>query len=201
MNIGLFGGSFDPIHLGHLLLAEIAREAANLDQVWFVPAYQSPLKGAAPQATPRQRLEMLRLAVAGYPSFRIYDGELKRKGTSYTVQTLETVISETPAATFSLIIGADSLADFPRWQNPIGILQQATVIAMNRGLVPASLESIRVELGETWLPRFQIVDMPAIGLSSTAIRERVRTGKSIRFQTPRAIEQYLLQHQPYSSGE
>jgi len=199
MKIGIFGGSFDPIHLGHLLLAETAREAGGLEQVWFNPAFQSPLKTHEPRATPRQRLEMLRLAVAGYPAFRVYDGEIKRKGVSYTVETLRSVAAENPDAELFLIIGADSLAEFPRWHDPLGILELAQVMAMNRSESTASLDPVQAALGAKVLPRFHLVQMPMIGLSSTALRERVAAGNSIRFQTPRAIEQYIHQHRLYAS--
>jgi len=197
MKIGVFGGSFDPLHLGHLLLAETVRETCALDEVWLTPAFQSPLKAATPRATPRQRVEMLRLAVAGFPPFRLHDREIKRKGISYTVETLADLAKDRPDAELSLIIGADALADFPRWRDPDQILKFARVIAVNRGEAPASLENVRKSLGESQLARFQIVSMPMIDLSSTRIRERVAAGKSIRYQTLRAVEQYIHQHQLY----
>lgn len=197
MKIGIFGGSFDPLHLGHLLLAETARDVCGLDEVWFVPAFQSPLKSTSPQSTPKQRVEMLRLAIAGFAPFRVYDGEVKRKGTSYTVETLTSIAADRPDAELSLIIGADSLADFPRWRDPEQILKLARVVAMNRGESPASLENVRSALGEPALSRFQLVNMPMIGLSSTRIREQVAAGRSIRYQTIRAIEQYIYQHKLY----
>ncbi|WP_437221756.1 nicotinate-nucleotide adenylyltransferase [Planctomicrobium sp. SH661] len=197
MKIGIYGGSFDPIHLGHLLLAESAREACGLDQVWFIPAAHSPLKETAPHATAKQRVEMLRLALAGYPAFVLSDLEIKRKGVSYTVETLTEISNKHPDAELFLIMGADSVADFPRWKDPTGILELAGVIAVNRARGPVPLNIIVDELGEDAAACFQVVEMPGIEISSTEIRQRSAAHRSIRFQTPRAVEQYILQHKLY----
>lgn len=201
MKIGIFGGSFDPIHLGHLLLAETARETCGLDQIWFIPASQSPLKETSPHASAKQRMEMLRLAIAGYPTFVARDLELKRKGTSYTIDTLTAISQEHPEAELFLIMGADSLVDFPRWRDPGGILKLASIIAVNRGRSSASFEAVKEYLQDDALPGFHLVEMPAIDLSSTEIRRRCAAGESIRFQTPRAVEQYLHQHRIYGGRE
>lgn len=200
MKIGLFGGSFDPVHLGHLLLAESAREACELDQVWFIPAFQSPFKEKLPRATGKQRLEMLRLAVAGFPVFVVYDGEVKRKQISYTIDTVREISQARPDDELFLMIGADSLRDFHRWKDPGEILKLVTLVAVNRGeqtiSIPDELEQLVPEARE----RIRTITMPAVDFSSSDLRERCRTGRSIRFQTPRAIEQYILQNRIYDSG-
>lgn len=198
MKIGLFGGSFDPVHLGHLLLAETAREACELDQVWFIPAFQSPFKNNLPTATGKQRLEMMRLAVAGFPVFVVYDGEVKRKEVSYTIDTVREISQSRPDDELFLIIGADSLRDFHCWKDPGEILKLVTLVAVNRGAqsvsIPAELEQLVPGAQE----RIRTITMPGVDFSSSDLRERVRTGRTVRFQTPRAIEQYILQNRIYN---
>ncbi|MBT5020824.1 MAG: nicotinate (nicotinamide) nucleotide adenylyltransferase, partial [Planctomicrobium sp.] len=118
MKIGIYGGTFDPVHLGHLILAETVREQLELDEVWFVPAFQNPLKADRPVTPPKSRLEMLRFAIAGNPNFRLKEDEVKRKGASYTFETIQKFKLERPDDHFYLMIGADSLAEFPNWREP-----------------------------------------------------------------------------------
>ncbi|WP_437185746.1 nicotinate-nucleotide adenylyltransferase [Planctomicrobium sp. SH668] len=197
MKIGVYGGTFDPIHHAHLLLAESAREQCGLDEVWFIPAFQSPFKEAVAAATPKQRIEMLRLAVAGFPVFRVMDLEVKRKEVSYTVETLRQIAQQRPDDQLFLLMGADSLSDFPRWKEPEGILKLATIIAVNRFETPPDLESIRSTLGEQAASSIQVVSMPGINISASSIRIRVSEQRSIRFQTPRAVEQYIEHYRMY----
>lgn len=191
MRIGLFGGSFDPVHYGHLLLAESAREQLALDQVWLIPAGQSPFKPQPPVASAKQRVEMLQLAVAGYPQFLVSDVEIQRSGPSYTVETLRAVHEAQPDAELFLLIGADSLADFAKWREPEEILKLAQVVAVNRGRAAADAQPVLAELGETWAGRLPSITMPGVDFSSTDLRARVAAGRSLRFQTPRAVELYL----------
>lgn len=197
MRLGVFGGTFDPVHYGHLLLAECAREEAQLDEVWFVPAQQSPFKTDAPSASGKHRAEMLRLAVAGHPAFKVNELELQRTGPSYTVDTLAAIHDEHPDAELFLIMGADSLADLHRWKEPARILQLSTIIAMNRetrGPHPAGdLQVMVAQLGGG----VQLGMMPSVGLSASALRQRAAAKRSMRFQVPRAVELYLQQHQLY----
>src|SRR4051794_20875065 len=137
MKLGLFGGTFDPIHQGHLILAEACREALGLDRVWFVVAGTPPHKpgGRTPVG---HRVEMARIATAGNPAFEVSEIEARTTGPNYSVETLEAVRAERPGDDLFFLIGADSLADFPLWRRPDRIAELATVVVVNRpGIDPA----------------------------------------------------------------
>jgi nicotinate-nucleotide adenylyltransferase len=198
MRLGLFGGTFDPVHLGHLLLAERCREECRLDHVWFLPAGNPPHKASESISPGNQRAEMLEFAIAGHPQFSVNRMELAREGRSFTVDTLRELNTEDSTRELFFLIGADSLADLPLWRDPAGIAKLATIVAVNRGDRPLpDLGALRGKLGDAVLSRIQIVTMPGIDLSATDIRRRVREEKSIRFMTPRACEVYIEQHGIY----
>jgi nicotinate-nucleotide adenylyltransferase len=201
MRIALFGGSFDPLHLGHLILAEQCREQARLDQVWFVPAATSPLKQLGPVASNRQRLEMLQIGIAGHDAFRVEECELDRGGISYTVDTLKQLQTEHPGNEWFLIIGGDSLADFDRWREPAEICQLALPLVYQRPGFVAPLDSLR---SFTTPERFALIEQHAItarqiDISSTDLRRRIAAGESIRYLVPRAVEVYLLNQGLYKA--
>ena len=155
MRLGIFGGSFDPVHFGHLLLAECCREERRLDQVWFVPAAVPPHKRPGAVASASQRVEMLRLAIGGHEAFHVSTLEVDRGGVSYTVDTLEAVRHEQPAAELFFLMGADSLADLPTWREPARICELASPIVVGRGGTPAPDYSVLAPLivgGSTWKP-------------------------------------------------
>ena len=202
MRVGIFGGSFDPVHYGHLLLAEHCREAANLEEIWFVPTWISPHKQDQPPASPQARCEMLELAVAGKSSFLVNRIEVDRQGVSFTVETLEQLHAQHPTHDFSLLMGADSLVDLPKWREPERICELASILIVGRIGEPQpnmdTLQSLRNKRNAgSHHHRDQFVSMPLIQLSSTELRNRVRTGSSIRYQTPRAVEKYLETHSLY----
>jgi nicotinate-nucleotide adenylyltransferase len=198
MRIGVFGGTFDPVHLAHLVLAEQCREQARLDEVWFVPAGAPPHKSHGDITPAKQRREMLELAVAGHECFRIQPLELDRDGPSFTVDTLDQFHRESPQHEFFLLLGADSVRDLPTWREPHRILQLATVVAVNRGdrpgFQPAALTN---DFTPQELDGFLTVQIPGLDLSSSDIRQRVRAGRSIRYLVPRAVEVYIAQHGLY----
>jgi len=201
MRLGLFGGTFDPVHFGHLLLAEQCREQCELDEVWFLPAGAPPHKQNADISAGRIRAEMLELAIAGHQSFAMNCMELDRAGTTFTVETLQQLHDENPSRELFFIVGADSLADLPTWREPQQIARLATIVAVNRGIDStaenAQLDTVREVLGESVADRIGFVKMPGIGLSATDIRQRVREGRSIRYMTPRSVEQYIVEHRLY----
>jgi nicotinate-nucleotide adenylyltransferase len=198
MRLGLLGGTFDPIHYGHLLLAERCREECELDRVWFLPAGQPPHKSAEGISPGPQRAEMVEFAIAGHPQFEVNRMELGRAGRSFTVDTLREVRAEDPSRELFFLIGADSLADLPTWRDPPGIIKLATIVAVNRGDRPLpDLNMLRRTLGDSIVDRVRLVTMPGIDLSSTDIRRRVREGRSIRFMTPRPCEVYIEQQALY----
>jgi nicotinate-nucleotide adenylyltransferase len=202
MRIGVFGGSFDPVHLGHLLLAEACRESAGLDLVLFVPAAASPLKTRTLTAD-KHRVTMLQLASGGHEAFRVDERELARGGVSYTVDTLRALSAEFPHDELWLLIGADALRDFPRWREPAEICRLASLLAVRRGGLPpldfAVLEGIVSPERRAQFAAAQVA-MPLIELSSSDLRARAAAGRSLRFRVPRAVEEYIRQHALYAAG-
>ena len=195
MRLGVFGGTFDPIHYGHLLLAERCREQCRLDEVWFLPALSPPHKTDDAVTPADKRLEMARLAIAGHPHFIASALEIERGGVSYTWRTLEQIHRQEPQAELFFLLGADSLADFPQWREPAKICELATpIVYRRRGYPEPDFQPL-----SSWVSprRFQqivdsqAVDLPLIELSSTEIREAVAAGQSVRYQLPRAVEKYI----------
>jgi len=194
MRIGIFGGTFDPIHLGHLILAEQCREQLRLDEVWFIPAGEPPHKLSKARSSGRHRREMIEFAIAGHDGFHVSDIELDREGPSYTVDTLSELHKLHPGHEWWLLIGADSLHDFPTWREPDVITQLAHVAAVNRGNdPPPDITAFTTQFGD----HLDVVTMPGVNLSASDIRRRIAEGKSIRFLVPRAVEVYIQQQGLY----
>jgi nicotinate-nucleotide adenylyltransferase len=194
MRLGVFGGTFDPVHLGHLILAEQCREQAKLDQVLFVPAARPPHKHEHELTKYDQRVEMLALAISGHPAFRIDELEKSRPGPSFTYLTLEELRQRHPQAELCLLIGADSLQDLPQWVQPRRILELATLVVTPRpGSELPELNALRQGLAlETHFPlRLQLVHAPLIDIASRDIRARIAQGRSVRYMIPRAVEAYI----------
>lgn len=191
MTIGVFGGTFNPPHIGHLIVAEHAREHLHLDRVVFMPAALSPHKQGEQILEGHHRLEMLRLAVRGSAAFVVSDAEVRRGGVSFTVDTLEQLRREHPEARLVLLIGADNLAEFHLWRDPGRVLELADVVALTRpGFGPEGMdERLRREI--------TICQVPLIGVSASQIRRRVREGRSIRYLVPREVEKYIAAHLLY----
>jgi nicotinate-nucleotide adenylyltransferase len=192
MRVGVMGGTFDPVHVAHLVLAEQAREQLVLDSVLFVPA-GDPWRKAGRQITPaNHRLEMVRLAIRGVQGFDVDEREIRREGPSYTVDTLRELrraLAEDDD--LFLILGEDALADVPNWHEPEAITEHATVVVAPRE---------GVDLPET-LPidpaRIERIDMPFMDVSSTDLRVRARLGRSLRFLVPDAVIAYIEEHALY----
>jgi nicotinate-nucleotide adenylyltransferase len=192
MRIGIFGGTFDPVHLGHLVMAEQCREQAGLDQVWFVPAARPPHKPEGELTAFARRVEMLQLALAGQPAFRVEELEKDRPGPSYTADTLESLHRRHPDSDLHFIIGSDSLADLPHWREPARIVAQAALLVVARpGFRIPPIEEVRQALG------LQVIESPLVDIASSDLRRRAAEGKSLRYQVPRAVECYIEQHQLY----
>ncbi|WP_345683340.1 nicotinate (nicotinamide) nucleotide adenylyltransferase [Novipirellula caenicola] len=202
MRIGLFGGSFDPVHVGHLWIAEAARETLALDQVRWIPTATSPLKPAGAVASNKDRLEMLKQALVDNPYYELDDREIRRGAVSYTVDTVAELVQEMPDSQFFMIIGSDSLASFPLWRQPQRLLGLITPAVVQRG----GEEAIDFSVLEGLVERDRIAEiashviaMPVIELSSSELRERVQQGRSIRYRTPRAVERVIRQRGLYRS--
>lgn len=191
MKIGIFGGTFDPIHHGHLIVAEYVREHARLDRVIFIPADISPHKQNANPAPSKDRMAMLREAIRPNPFFESADVEIARGGVSYTVETLRTLRQRNPTDELYLLIGADNLADFLSWREPGEIVRLAQIIVMNRpGFRRVSPDSV--------LLRSVIqCDVPAIDISATEIRRRLVKGLPISYLVPPAVAKYIARHHLY----
>lgn len=188
MRIGLFGGTFDPIHLGHLILAEQCREACVLDQVWFIVAGAPPHKKG--ERTPvSHRLEMVRIAIAGHPKFSVSEIEAKRPGPHYSVETLAEVRRERPEDELFFLIGADSLVDLPTWRQPEIIAGMATIVVVNRPGIDENLGTLP-DFGPGTHP-LRAVAIPSIAIASKDLRRRMAEGRSIRFMVPRGVEAYI----------
>ncbi len=194
MRLGLFGGSFDPVHYGHLLTAESCREQCRLDAVWFAPAAVPPHKQDRTLLDAKHRIEMLKLAIGGNEAFEVFTGEIDRGGVSYTVETLEQLHEELPGSELFLLMGADSLADLPDWREPKRICELAIPVVVRRAGSAEPDDSSLVELMSAErlaLARQNRVEMPVIDLRATEIRSRVAASLSIRYRTPRAVEKYI----------
>ena len=198
MRIGIFGGTFDPVHYGHLLLAEQCREQCNLEEIWLTPAGSPPHKESKGISTGKQRREMLDFAIAGHPAFVVKDLELHREGPSYTVETLRQLKASHPEHEFFLIVGADSVRDLHTWREPELILELATLIGVNRPNISLpDLTELTHKFGDLVRSKILWATMPGMDISSTDIRKRILENKSVRFMTPRAVEVYIHNNRLY----
>jgi nicotinate-nucleotide adenylyltransferase len=196
----VLGGTFDPVHLGHLILADVAREALRLDQLLLMPAAQPWRKSEREVTLARHRLAMLRLAVADNPAFDVSTLEIDRGGPTFTVETLASLRAEMAApADLVLLLGEDALLDMPHWRDPAGILRLARLgVAARPGSPPIDFDALERSLpGVT--ARVEIVPMPLIDISSTDIRRRVRDGRSVRYRLPRPVQAYIAEHHLYQA--
>ena len=201
MRIGVFGGTFDPVHLGHLILAEQCREQGGLDQVLFIPAARPPNK-LDDEITPfLQRLEMLVLAVAGQPAFVVDPLEKERDGPSFTVDTLTELHRRHSGDEFWLMVGSDTLVDLPNWREPARIVELAGLLVVARpGFPLPEAEAIAALLPQPGSLRLQFVAAPLIDIASRDLRRRVAAGRSLRYLVPRAVEAYLHDKHLYRSS-
>jgi nicotinate-nucleotide adenylyltransferase len=200
MRIGIYGGSFDPIHYGHLWLAEAGRERLHLDKVLFLPAGIPPHKRDRDLSSATIRLEMLRLATAGNESFEIDTFELDRPEVSFTVRTLEYLEKKYRGHDLFLLVGADMLSDLPNWFEASRVCQLATPAAVHRmGEPELDFTPLGKIVDDDRLRKIREsrVEMPGIELSSSTLRSRAHDGWSIRYLVPPAVEQYILLHQLY----
>ncbi|MFW6171181.1 MAG: nicotinate-nucleotide adenylyltransferase [Planctomycetota bacterium] len=200
--LGIFGGTFDPVHYAHLLLAETCREQCELDEVWLMPAAKPPHKVKHEASPAQHRLEMLQLAVGGHDCVRASTLEIDRGGISYTVDTLEAIHQQLPRTELFLLMGADSLEDLPHWRAPTRICELSVPVGVRRsGLPEPSLQPLRHLVDPQRLAQFGRwqVSMPMMELASSDLRTRVGKGLSIRYRTPRAVEKYIEAHELYTT--
>ena len=194
--LGVFGGTFDPVHLGHLLLAENAADALGLTQVLFTPAADPPHKESDDIAPASHRVAMVTLAIEDNPRFALSRVDLDRPGPHYTADALALLHQQFPSAELYFLMGGDALRDFPQWHAPAQILHHARLGVMRRpGAVIdlAHIEAVVPGIAD----RVSFVDAPEISISGTTIRERLRNGHSVRYQVTANVERYLIEHHLY----
>jgi nicotinate-nucleotide adenylyltransferase len=189
--IGLFGGSFDPVHHGHLIVAQVAREKLELELLRFLPAREQPFKQGRHRSSPEDRAAMLSLAIEDTPGFAVEKAELNRPGPSYTVDTLTELRQRDPDAELILLLGADAAAELPTWHEGRRIPELARVVVFARPgtAVPAY----------PWISAR--IEVPAVDISATEIRNRVRQSRSVRYWVPDAVAEYIATHRLYLDPE
>jgi nicotinate-nucleotide adenylyltransferase len=189
--IGVLGGTFDPVHVGHLILAEQARETARLDEVRLVPAARPPHKEGRTLTLFSQRVEMLQLAAAGNAAFVVDELEKDRPGPSYTAETLEELARAFPGATLVLIVGSDCVPELANWKDPERIAKLVEVVALLRPGAAAVTPKAPAGLRLAW------IQGPGVEISSRDLRERIGSGRSVRYLVPRAVEEFIRAHGLY----
>ncbi len=202
--IGIFGGSFNPVHLGHLVAAQDALEHMGLTRVVFLPAAQPPHKPARPLAPAAERLDLLRLAIADDPRFEVSDDEIARGGISYTVDTLRRFRARHPEAKLYFLVGGDSLLELHSWRDIHAVLELAEIVTVTRpGVALDRLNADTLRLPDPWPARLaaNVVAGHRIDVSSTDIRNRVARGLSIRYLVPAAVERYIHANRMFAKQE
>jgi len=198
MNIGVLGGTFDPVHNGHLIVAEEVKTRLNLVEIIFVPAGQPWLKAAKPISSAEHRLQMLRLAIADKPYFKLSSIEIERTGPSYTVDTITELRNKFGSDDeLFFILGWDSLAELPQWREPSRLIKMCYLVAVPRpGYPRPKLKTLEVII-RGLSQRVMLMKKPEIDISASAIRERVARGLSIRHLVPEPINRYIKEHKLY----
>lgn len=199
--IGIMGGTFNPIHNAHLMMAQAAYEQYKLDEVWFMPSHNPPHKEKTEIASDAHRKRMIQNAIDGIPYFIFSDMELKREGITYTCETLEQLNRENPETKFYFILGGDSLLDFANWYKPEKIVRLCTVLAAPReGLTDQETEELCSKLGYRFDAPILPVRMPQIRISSAMIRECLKSGHSVLGYCPESVVRYMEFHELYGAS-
>lgn len=191
--IGLFGGTFDPVHCGHLIIAEFLREDLVLDEVWFIPAKIHPLKSNQRITAEEHRLTMLQLAIADNPFFRVEEIELNRPNTSYTILTINELKKKYREISpeFYFFMGMDNVNQLYRWKEPMQLVRKCTVVAFGRPGIKQNKYS------EKFLAHIRFVETPLVEISSTMIRNRLRENRSVRYFLPKAVGEFIEKNNLY----
>lgn len=197
--IGIMGGTFNPIHFGHLLLAETAFHQFALDEVLIMPTKNPYYKKLSNSVTEQNRVEMVRLAIGDNAHFRLSEEELNREGSTYTVETLENLTEKNPHCDYYFIMGADSLYHIESWKRPADILKMATVVVAGRVGAGTSLSSQIEYIENKYDAVIFRLNAPVLEISSNDIRRRLREGESIRYLLPSNVEEYIYKNRLYQS--
>lgn len=198
MKIGIMGGTFNPIHNAHLMLAEQAYEQYHLDEILFMPSKRPAYKELSEVIDEEHRCQMIQVAIEDNPHFRIDTMELKREGNTYTADTLIQLTQQHPDISYYFIIGADSLFQLERWSRPEIILSKASILAANREDKDVELVKSKIaELTSNYEAKIHLLQIPQLDISSKMIRRRLKEGKTIRYFVPKGVEDYIQEHKLY----
>ncbi len=202
MKLGIFGGTFDPIHMGHLLITEIVQEALRLDRVLFVPAGNPPHKADVKKTAAHHRRRMVELAIEDNPCFELCSIDLERPGPHYSTDTVHLIQTQynIPTETCFFIIGSDSLTDLSTWHNPNKLIKLCRLAVVHRPGYRPDTEALEKAIPGLTARLDWVTITPALDLASSAIRKRVAAGQSIRYQVPDQVRTYIKQHQLYRSS-
>ncbi|TCK98148.1 nicotinate-nucleotide adenylyltransferase [Natranaerovirga hydrolytica] len=196
--IGIMGGTFNPVHFGHLILAENAYEKFDLDTVIFIPNGQPPHKSDEKILSKSDRLKMVNMAIDDNKHFNVSTIEVDKKSYSYSYETLEALKKENPNTEYYFIIGADSLYNIHKWKNPEKLLSLCQLIVASRGEIDRhSIENHKPNIESFYKTKIHILDMPIIEISSSDIRNRVKEGKTIKYFVPKDVEHYIYMNNLY----
>lgn len=198
--VGILGGTFNPVHIGHLILAETAYETFDLDYVLLMPNGNPPHKNIKSEGNSNHRINMLKLAVKDNPHLRLSSFEFDRKEVVYTYKTLELLKKEHPDTKYYFILGADSLFDLKKWQKPDVICKNATLLAAVRDEL--GRESVKQQIAlleDEFQAEIHLMDTPNLSFSSHNIRERIKNGKTVTYYIPKAVENYICENNLYLS--
>lgn len=197
MKLGLMGGTFDPIHFGHLFIAEEARVRCGLDEVWFVPNNTpAHVQGKSALLSPRERMELTRLGIEGNPHFRVSDVEVRREGKSYAFETINEIQAQTQAELF-WILGADAIGEVLTWYRGAELFEMTRFVAASR---PGfSLREAREALNAAQASRVEWMEVPGLHIASRDLRERIQRGQTIRYLVPDQVRERIEEAGYYSS--
>lgn len=193
--IGIFGGTFDPIHMGHMQIANYCKEKLVLDEVLFIPASVSPLKSQEKQSSISsvQRLELLRAAIRNYPEYKIDTCEMDKGGISFTVDTIKYLLERSGNEEYYLIIGEDNAREFSRWKYPDEILSLVYVVVYRR----EAIAKVDLNISKKYRDKMQHLESPLIRISSSDIRKRIKQGKDIKNMVPESVEKLISERGYY----
>lgn len=196
--IGIMGGTFNPIHIGHLILAEQALDQYELDKILFMPSKKPPHKVNQPIESDYHRLELVKLAIENHPRFSISTMELEREGMTYTVDTLKILTKQYPNKKFFFIVGGDSIFQLETWYKPEEIMKMTHILAASRyGITEKRMIDQIQYLTETYHGSIELLKIPIIDISSNMIRTSISQGKSVRYYLPYSVLEYIINHGLY----
>lgn len=200
--VGIMGGTFNPVHYGHLFLAEQAYEQLGLDKCLFMPSKNPPHKKGQEITSGEHRLNMVRLAVLSNPHFEASTTELDREGMTYTADTLKLLTAEHPDTEYYFIVGADSLLQMTQWREPQTVFRLSTIAVAGRNHLPEDILDQQIKgLTEEFGAKITYLQMPDIEISSADIRERIANGKTIRYYLPEQVMDYIIYHGLFNNSK